>query len=76
MMNCADGVSRPLIRGKLQTGNGEWESVAFLVDTGADRTVLSAPVLVELGLPQVAAPEQLGGLGEMTEMVTVETYPV
>jgi predicted aspartyl protease len=73
-MNCADGVSRPLIRGELQTGNGEWESVAFLVDTGADRTVLSAPVLVELGLPQVAEPEQLGGLGGMTEMVTVESY--
>jgi len=32
-------------------------SVAFLVDTGADRTVLSAPVLVELGLPQAVAPE-------------------
>lgn len=73
-MICADGVSRPLIRGELQTGNGEWESVAFLVDTGADRTVLSAPVLVELRLPQMAAPEQLGGLGGMTEMVTVESY--
>lgn len=73
-MICADGVSRPLIRGELQTGNGEWESVAFLVDTGADRTVLSAPVLVALGLPQVGAPEQLGGLGGMVEMVTVKSY--
>jgi predicted aspartyl protease len=72
-MICADGVSRPLIRGDLQTANGEWESVAFLVDTGADRTVLSAPVLAELGLPRAHAPEQLGGLGGMTEMVTVES---
>src|SRR5262245_41279440 len=73
-MICADGVSRPLIRGEMQTGNGEWESVAFLVDTGADRTVLSAPVLVTLGLPQADAPEHLGGLGGTTEMVTVESY--
>lgn len=72
-MICADGMSRPLIRGELQTGNGQWESVAFLVDTGADRTVLSAPVLAQLGLPPSAAPEQLGGLGGMAEMVTVTT---
>jgi len=70
---CADGVMRPLIRCELQTGNGEWESVAFLVDTGADRTVLSTPVLAELGLLQETVPEQLGGLGGLTEMVTVET---
>lgn len=70
---CADGINRPLIRGELQTGNGRWESVAFLVDTGADRTVLSAPVLAELGLVKVDGPENLGGLGGMTEMVTVET---
>src|SRR5262245_25806806 len=72
-MICADGVSRPLIRGELQTGKGAWESVAFLVDTAADRTVLSAPVMVELELPHAAAPERLGGLGGMTEMVTVES---
>ena len=73
-MICADGVSRPLIRGELQTSNGEWESVVFLVDTGADRTVLSAPVLAQLGLPRAEAPEQLGGLGGMTEMVAIESY--
>ncbi len=70
---CPDGVKRPLVRGELQAGNGEWESVSFLVDTGADRTVLSAPVLVELGLTQASASEQLGGLGGMTEMVIVES---
>ncbi|MBS1788092.1 MAG: retroviral-like aspartic protease family protein [Acidobacteria bacterium] len=72
-MICADGVNRPLIRGELQTGNGQWESVAFLVDTGADRTVLSAPVLAQLELSVTDAPEQLGGLGGLTEMVTVAT---
>lgn len=72
-MICADGVSRPLIRGELQTGNGQWESAAFLVDTCADRTVLSAPVLAALGLSQSSAPEQLGGLGGLMEMVTVES---
>lgn len=72
-MICADGVNRPLIRGELQTGKGQWESVAFLVDTGADRTVLGAPVLAQLELPLTDTPEQLGGLGGMTEMVTVAT---
>lgn len=72
-MICADGMSRPLIRSELQTGNGEWESVVFLVDTGADRTVLSAPILAALGLPLAVAPEQLGGLGGMMEMVIVES---
>jgi predicted aspartyl protease len=72
-MICADGVSRPMIRGELQTSNGDWENVAFLVDTGADRTVLSAPVLAELKLSHQTAPERLGGLGGMTEMVTVES---
>jgi hypothetical protein len=30
--------------------------------------------LVELGPPRADAPEQLGGLGGTTEMVTVESY--
>ena len=58
---CSDGVVRPLLRGELQASNGIWESVIFLVDTGADRTVLSAPVLAALALPQAIAPEQVGG---------------
>lgn len=70
---CADGVVRPVLRCELQTGRGDWESVTFLVDTGADRTVLSAPVLAELGLSFEAATETLGGLGGVTEMVSVET---
>ena len=72
-MVCSDGVVRPLLRGELQASNGDWESVIFLVDTGADRTVLSAPVLAVLAVPQTLAPEQLGGLGGLTEMTTVET---
>ncbi len=70
---CADGVIRPLLRGELQTGHGDWESVIFLIDTGADRTVLSTPVLAALSLAPELAPEQLGGLGGLAEMVTVET---
>lgn len=70
---CADGVSRPLIRGELQAANGFWKSALFLVDTGADRTVFNAAVLAELDLTQDMATEQLGGLGGLTEMVTIET---
>lgn len=38
-----DGVRRPVIRGEILTGAGSWEAAEFLVDTGADRTVFSAP---------------------------------
>ena len=81
-MICADVVSRPLIRGELQTGNSEWESVAFIVDTGADRTVLSAPVLpaaesellqkINQGLPQ-AMQERLNELIEKRRAETISS---
>jgi len=46
---CDDGVARPVIRGEVLNVNGFWEPVLFLVDTGADRTVLSAAILDVLG---------------------------
>jgi predicted aspartyl protease len=46
---------------------------AFLVDTGADRTVLSASAYVKLGFGESEAREQLGGLGGLTEAVFMDT---
>lgn len=44
-----DGVTRPVIRGLVLTGDGSWLAAEFLVDTGADRTVFSAATLSKLG---------------------------
>ena len=37
---CDDDVVRPVISGEILAASGSWEWVEFLVDTGADRTVL------------------------------------
>lgn len=70
---CDDGVVRPVIHGALLTGHGTWRPVPFLVDTGADRTVLSASVLAALALPSRRTPEPLGGVGGMVTSVVVTT---
>jgi hypothetical protein len=70
---CDDGVTRPVIRGELLAGDGSWKAVEFLVDIGADRTVLTAAMLLKLGLPLLAAAEGLSGLGGGADSVEVET---
>ena len=70
---CDDHVLRPIISGEILAANGSWESVEFLVDTGADRTVLSATTLAKLGLVPLAAKEAVGGLGGVAASVIVET---
>lgn len=47
---CDDDVVRPVIRGQIGTGNGRWLATWFLVDTGADCTVICADDLLRLGL--------------------------
>ena len=70
---CSDGVARPVIRGGVLAGDGSWIRAHFLVDTGADRTVLSAAALALLRLQPLALQERLGGLGGVTDAVVVET---
>jgi hypothetical protein len=70
---CDDGVVRPVIRGELLAGDGSWKAVEFLVDIGADRTVLNADILSKLGLPLLEAAEGVSGLGGGTDTVEVET---
>jgi hypothetical protein len=69
----ADGLARPVIHGQLLTGHGTWIAAPFLVDTGADRTVLSAGLLQTLDLPHRVAEERLGGLGSVVPFVVVDT---
>jgi hypothetical protein len=70
---CDDGIVRPVIRGHILDGNDVWIQAPFLVDTGADRTVFSAPVLAALALQPPLATERLGGVGGLVTSVVVAT---
>jgi hypothetical protein len=70
---CDDGIERPVIRGEIRSGSGLWEPAFFLVDTGADRTVVSADLLSVLHLPEATAQDRLGGLGGLIRPVSIET---
>jgi predicted aspartyl protease len=70
---CDDGFVRPVVRGEILASNGSWLSAEFLVDTGADCTVISALILEALRLPPAAAQARLGGVGGVTESIVVET---
>jgi len=70
---CDDGILRPVIRGEILASDGTWQRAEFLVDTGADRTVFSAPVLASLRLQPVVTQARLGGVGGEVNSVVVET---
>ena len=70
---CDDGVLRPVFRGRIVSAGGLLLVVEFLVDTGADRTVLCAAVFDLLGLPGVPATTTLGGVGGVSATVLVAT---
>ena len=66
-------VRRPYLRAHLEAQDGTWVECIFLVDTGADRTVLSADVGRQLGRPTSPSPRQLGGIGGAVETNEVLT---
>lgn len=68
-----DGVMRPVVEGALETAAGNWEKATFLVDSGADRTVIRAEVFGVLGLAPLPSSEQLIGVGGPVASVVVET---
>jgi hypothetical protein len=68
-----DGLARPVIRGELLSARGSWIGAPFLMDTGADRTVLSAAAFALLGLSARASQDRIGGLGGVVSSVSVET---
>ncbi len=70
---CDDGILRPILVGHVLAGDGAWLKVLFLVDTGADRTAISADVLKASGLPHVAPSHHLGGVGGVADSVVIET---
>ena len=70
---CDDGVVRPVIRGEILAANGLWEPALLLVDTGADRTALTAALLDVLGYRPTGKPEKLAGIGGLAEAVLITT---
>jgi hypothetical protein len=70
---CDDGAERPVIRGEVATTDGVWLAAEFLVDTGADRTVLNADLLSALGLPPITTGDRIQGVGGFADSVVVET---
>ena len=72
-LQCDDGIVRPVIRGEILSGDRKWRAFELLVDTGADRTVLSANILEALDAKTAEAEDSIGGLGGIVETVIVAT---
>lgn len=70
---CEDRVVRPLLSAEILSEGGAWLSVAMLIDTGADRTVLSADVWKSLNMQPFETGIQLGGVGGSVDAVRVQT---
>jgi hypothetical protein len=70
-----DGVARPIVWAIVKAANGTFEAETFLVDSGADRTVLSSILLRRLGFPMTPAEEGLSleSIGGECEFVVVKT---
>jgi predicted aspartyl protease len=60
---CADEVVRPVVRAAVLAFDGTPVQRFFLIDTGADRTVLTSDLLEELGLSASDTPVRLVGAG-------------
>ena len=70
---CDDGVERPVIHGRTLAADGSWVQTPFLVDTGADRTVLSSEIFDALSLPRLPAQERIGGVGGLVNSILLDT---
>jgi hypothetical protein len=70
-----DGVTRPIVEAHVVGADGDLIGERFLIDTGSDRTALSAVLLKELKLP--TAPPTTGlsliGVGGASPFVLVTT---
>jgi hypothetical protein len=72
-LTCDDGIVRPIMRCEVLGGDGQWRSAEFLVDSGADRTVLSANVLGAMALDEWTPGEEIRGVGGVAATVAVTT---
>ena len=71
---CDDEIVRPVLRAEILARDQTWKAAEFLLDTGADRTVLSANVLAMLGpLPANNDIERISGVGGIIETPVIKT---
>jgi predicted aspartyl protease len=70
---CDDGIIRPVIQAEIAAHDNSWWKAPFLLDTGADRTVLSADVVAALRLEPIERDNRIGGLGGVMSSITLET---
>jgi hypothetical protein len=72
---CQDGVIRPTVTGLVRVPNEQLVEVPFLLDAGADRTVLSLDFLSLLAPLQSSEAEQihLAGVGGRVSSITIDT---
>jgi hypothetical protein len=72
---CDDGVTRPVVRARVQAADRGWQAADFLIDSGADRTVFSAFLERDLGLePKLPLDRSiLQGIGGTGESIVVQT---
>ena len=69
---CDDGITRPVLEVHVGAADGTFVSENFLIDTGADCTVLSAALLTKLAQP-TRAMSDVSGVGGRAPVVEVET---
>lgn len=70
---CDDGVMRPVVRAELLGGDGSWVHHELLLDSGADRTVLTGAALRILRLNAVELDDGLAGIGGTSHAVAVDS---
>jgi hypothetical protein len=65
----------PILRAKVYASDGTLQPGLFLIDSGADRTVLSADLLEKMGLAPIPIPEGIAieGVGGGCDFVVVDT---
>jgi Aspartyl protease len=71
---CDDGVSRPMVQSRVGGAAGTAVVEYFLLDTGADSSVLSGGLFSRLGLPSIAPPHGLAfqGIGGTADFVLAD----
>lgn len=70
---CDDGVVRPVLRCEVLAADDSWCAAELLIDTGADRTVLSANIFETLQFEGHGSESRIGGIGGTADAVAVKT---
>jgi hypothetical protein len=70
-----DGELRPAVNAKVRTPDGSWKEVSFLLDAGADRTIIEEGLLSLLSPLVLPADEssKLSGIGGKADFALVQT---